>query len=108
MLHGVFNKLLSESFDNKAIKIPGFMVPIKSDEQQRVIEFFIVPYFGACLHMPPPPPNQIIYGKVAEGFKQEHLYESFWFEGVIHIELTNSLMGTSAYAMTLNKISVYE
>ena len=97
-----------ESFDKKAVKIPGFMVPLKSDEQQRVTEFFIVPYFGACLHMPPPPPNQMIYGKVTEGFKLSQLTEPFWFEGVIHIETTNNLTGTSTYTMVLDNIQVFE
>lgn len=97
-----------ESFDKKAVKIPGFVVPLKSDEQQRVTEFFIVPYFGACLHLPPPPPNQMIYGKVAEGFKLSQLTEPFWFEGVIHIETTNNLTGTSAYGMVLDNIYVFE
>jgi hypothetical protein len=97
-----------ENFDKKAVKIPGFMVPLISDEQQRVTEFFIVPYFGACLHMPPPPPNQMIYGKVTEGFELSQLTEPFWFEGVIHIETTNNLTGTSAYGMVLDNIYVFE
>ena len=99
---------VTESFDKKAVKIPGFMVPLISDEQQRVTEFFIVPYFGACLHMPPPPPNQMIYGKVTEGFELSQLTEPFWFEGVIHIETTNNLTGTSAYGMVLDNIYVFE
>jgi hypothetical protein len=99
---------LIESFDKKAVKIPGFVVPLKSDEQQRVTEFFIVPYFGACLHLPPPPPNQMIYGKVAEGFKLSQLTEPFWFEGVIHIETTNNITGTSAYGMVLDSIQAFE
>jgi hypothetical protein len=90
------------------VKIPGFVVPLKSDEQQRVTEFFIVPYFGACLHLPPPPPNQMIYGKVAEGFKLSQLTEPFWFEGVIHIETTNNITGTSAYGMVLDSIQAFE
>ncbi|MEP2652373.1 MAG: DUF3299 domain-containing protein [Paraglaciecola sp.] len=95
-------------FDNKPIKIPGFVVPLKSDEQQRVTEFFIVPYFGACLHMPPPPPNQMIHGKVETGFELAQLTEPFWFEGVIHIETMSNTTGTSAYGMTLDNIQAYE
>ena len=47
-----------DSYANKRIRIPGFIVPLESDASQRVTEFFIVPYFGACLHMPPPPPTK--------------------------------------------------
>ncbi|MCF2947505.1 DUF3299 domain-containing protein [Paraglaciecola aquimarina] len=97
-----------KSFDKKAIRIPGYMVPLANDENQNVTEFFIVPYFGACLHMPPPPPNQIIYGKVTKGFKLTDLTEAFWFEGTIHIETTNTENGTSAYGMTIDNIQIFE
>ena len=50
-----------EAMDGKHIEIPEFIVPVKFDGAQIVTSFFLVPYFGACLHMPPPPPNQIIY-----------------------------------------------
>lgn len=97
-----------DSFNQKSIRIPGFMVPLQSDEEQRVTEFFIVPYFGACLHMPPPPPNQMIYGKVEEGFELTQLDMPFWFEGKINIETISNTMGTSAYGMTLENIQAYE
>lgn len=97
-----------EEFDNKAVKIPGYMVPLANDENQNVTEFFIVPYFGACLHMPPPPPNQMIYGKLTKGFKLTELTEAFWFEGTINIATTNNATGTSAYEMVIDKINIYE
>jgi len=97
-----------KSFDKKKVRIPGFIVPLMTDEQQRVTEFFIVPYFGACLHMPPPPPNQMIHGKLAEGFELSQLNNPFWFEGSMRIETINNETGTSAYGMTLDNISAYE
>ena len=55
--------------DGLAVRIPGFIVPLDMDEEQRVTELFLVPYYGACLHMPPPPPNQMIYAKLERGIK---------------------------------------
>ena len=97
-----------DKFNNQAVKIPGFVVPLRTDEQQRVTEFFIVPYFGACLHMPPPPPNQMIHSKAETGIELAQLTEPFWFEGVIHIETISNITGTSAYGMTLDNIQAYE
>lgn len=97
-----------DSFNQKSVRIPGFMVPLTSDEQQRVTEFFIVPYFGACLHMPPPPPNQIIFGKVKQGFELTKLDMPFWFEGKINIETISNTTGTAAYGMILDNIQEYE
>lgn len=97
-----------ETFDSKNIRLPGFIVPLETDEKQRVTQFFIVPYFGACLHMPPPPPNQIIFVKSTAGIEVTSLYDAFWFEGVLSIDTTDSLLGKSAYSMQLNKAYPYE
>lgn len=95
-------------FNDKNIRIPGFIVPLVSDEEQRVTEFFIVPYFGACLHLPPPPPNQIIYAKTAEGVELETLSMPFWFEGNIKIESHDNDLGASAYSMAAHNIVPYD
>ena len=42
-----------QEFNGKQIRIPGYMVPLEQNEEREVTAFFIVPYFGACLHMPP-------------------------------------------------------
>src|SRR6187399_1445007 len=48
-----------QKVDGKKVKVPGFMVPLE-DEEEMVTEFLLVPYVGACIHTPPPPPNQIV------------------------------------------------
>lgn len=93
-----------EAFDNKSIRVPGFIVPLQSDENQRVTEFFIVPYFGACLHLPPPPPNQIIFAKSEEGVELASLQDPFWFEGTIVITQTSNELGSSAYSINLDNV----
>ncbi|MBU3023462.1 DUF3299 domain-containing protein [Aestuariibacter sp. A3R04] len=95
-------------FDNKAIRIPGFVVPLQQNEAQNVTEFFIVPYFGACLHMPPPPPNQIIHVSYENGLTLESLEQPFWFEGTVKIETRQRDLGTSAYALKLDRYEVYQ
>jgi hypothetical protein len=95
-------------FDNKRISIPGFLVPIANNEAQQVSTFFIVPYFGACLHMPPPPPNQIIYGELTKGIEISSLYDPFWFDGLLIIDHTETALGASAYTMAVDNIRPYE
>ena len=97
-----------ETFNGKWVKIPGFIVPLATDEKQQVIQFFIVPYFGACLHMPPPPPNQIIFVNASTGIELTSLYDAFWFEGKLKIDTTDNLLGKSAYSITLHNVYPYE
>lgn len=97
-----------EQFDQQAIRIPGFIVPLEAGDNRRVTEFFIVPYFGACLHMPPPPPNQIIHADLTTGIEVENLYQPYWFEGTLSIAKVKNSMGTSAYKLTLDAVTPYE
>jgi hypothetical protein len=91
-------KVRSE-FNNKRIRLAGYIVPIEYNEQQAVTEFFLVPYFGACIHVPPPPPNQIIYVKYPKGFQLQDLYIPFWAEGTVVLETQENDLGVSSYSM---------
>jgi hypothetical protein len=95
-------------YDGKSIRIPGFIVPLESAGERIVTEFFVVPYFGACLHMPPPPPNQIIHVVVNEGIELENLYDPFWFEGRLALKTIETETGVSAYTMKLHQVIPYQ
>ncbi len=94
-------------YDKKRIRIPGFIVPLSFGENNSITEFFVVPYFGACIHVPPPPPNQIIFGKYPEGFKLDALYDAFWIEGTLSTSLVENDMATSAYSIDIFQITDY-
>ncbi len=93
--------------DGQAVRIPGFVVPLEFSGDMVISEFFIVPYFGACIHVPPPPPNQIIHAKYAKGFTLEELYQPFWFSGVLNTSIVENDVATAAYTMNVNKLEVY-
>lgn len=98
---------IKPEMNQQAIRLPGFIVPLDFDEQEVVTEFFLVPFFGACIHVPPPPPNQIIHVKYPEGFALRNLYDPFWFSGVLTTELIENDMATAAYALEVHSIEVY-
>ncbi len=95
-------------FNNKRIRLAGYIVPIEYDQQQRVIEFFLVPYFGACIHVPPPPPNQIIYVKYPKGFQLQELFIPFWAEGTVVLETQENELGHSSYSMRDVALTEYQ
>lgn len=97
-----------KSFDNKNIRLPGFMVPLVTNEQNKVTEFFIVPYFGACLHMPPPPPNQIVFATLKQGYELASIRQAFWFEGKVSIHTHNNDLGDSAYRLEVHTITEFD
>lgn len=97
-----------KSMNGKQIQIPGFVVPISGNDEKKVTEFFIVPYFGACIHLPPPPPNQVIFGKITEGFKLDSIYEPFLFSGKLSLQQTNHSLGDASYQIDVDEIVPYQ
>ncbi|MEM9303073.1 MAG: DUF3299 domain-containing protein [Pseudomonadota bacterium] len=99
---------INKELDGLSVRIPGFLVPLESDEGGLLTEFFLVPYFGACIHVPPPPPNQIVYVTVDEPFNLETLWTPFWIEGEMATRSKSSLMGTAGYSIEAKLIEEYE
>ena len=93
--------------NGKLVKIPGFMVPLE-DEQDAVSEFLLVPYPQACIHVPAPPPNQIVHVKTKRGKKAKvYYYEPIWSFGDLKIEKASSIYAESSYTLDGNKAEIY-
>jgi hypothetical protein len=93
--------------DGQSIGIPGFIVPLEFDDELIVTEFFLVPFFGACIHLPPPPPNQIIYVKYAKGLELKTLYDPFWIYGILKTSTVENDMATAAYTIEMASYKDY-
>lgn len=91
-------------FNNRLVKIPGFIVPLDITEDDKATTFFAVPFFGACIHVPPPPPNQIIYASYKKGVVLEKLYDPVWLYGRLSTEKITNDMATSAYSIQVDKV----
>ncbi|MFT5446481.1 MAG: hypothetical protein ACI9DC_001648 [Gammaproteobacteria bacterium] len=76
----VQNETVREDLDGVQVRIPGYMLPLDR-EGQAVREFLLVPHVGACIHTPPPPVNQIVFVKSAEGVTSTGLWEPVWVTG---------------------------
>jgi len=83
----------------KDVKLPGYVVPLGTDDQGALTEFFFVPYFGACLHTPPPPPNQIVYVVLGTPAPSPEMWNPQWLQGRLRAATTESALGGSAYVM---------
>ena len=94
--------------DKQDLRIPGYIVPLEFDDQQVVTKFLLVPYFGACIHEPPPPPNQTIYAEYESGIKLESIYDPFWIEGRMSTTTVVRNIATAAYSMNIDKVEPYE
>ena len=101
------SKRVVDEMDGKAIRIPGFIVPLEFNDKQDVTQFFLVPFFGACIHLPPPPPNQIIFVEYPEGLELNSPYTPFWISGIVKTSLTENDVAISAYSIKTQYVEVY-
>ncbi len=97
-----------QALDGQQVKLPGYIVPLDVTEEGRVTEFLFVPYFGACIHVPPPPSNQIVHVTAELGVLMDALYQPFWIEGPLAVQASSSELGNAGYRMAAEKIYPYE
>ncbi len=95
------------ALSGQVVRIAGYVVPL-DDASQEDAEFLLVPYYGACVHTPPPPPNQMVLVEM-EGRKRVRLdlFEAVWLEGTLGIDLVESLYGTAGFTIKGQRVSPY-
>lgn len=89
------------------IRIPGFVVPLETDGKA-IREFLLVPYFGACVHVPPPPANQLIHVLPDQPVAAKLNMAPVWVEGVLAVGRIASDMGTAGYQLRGIRVEPYE
>ena len=99
---------VNAELDGQEIRIPGFIVPLELDDAGQVTEFFLVPYFGACIHVPPPPPNQILYVRMPQGLELESMYSAYWISGRMSVQSRTTRFGQAAYTLTASAAEEYQ
>lgn len=102
--------------NGKTIRIPGYLLPLEF-EDKKVTEFLLVPWVGACIHTPPPPPNQIVHVKLANGFEiGDDMFTAVWVNGLMKTESNNPELSfvdgkqniDVSYVMQADEVELYE
>lgn len=99
------NAPANPALDGQAVRIPGYVVPLE-ESPEGLKEFLLVPYFGACIHSPPPPANQIIH-VLPQTASRVRSMEPVWISGTLQREKTDSYMGAAGYRMKAQKVEPY-
>ena len=102
------NAPVEAALDNAKVKLPGYLVPLEEDKAGAITEFLLVPYFGACIHTPPPPANQIVLvvpAKAAAGLRS---MDTVWVSGTLKAKRSDSPMGASGYRLESALVERYK
>jgi hypothetical protein len=93
--------------DGKPVKVPGFVVPLEDDDQG-LAEFLLVPSPQACIHVPPPPPNQMVMVHMSSGQAPKRSWGPVWIKGRLYISTADSQYGKSSYKIRGDSAEKYE
>jgi len=95
------------AMDQVRVRLPGYLVPLDV-EGENLRTFLMVPYFGACIHVPPPPPNQVVYVEMPEAVQLDDPYGAHWVTGVIATRTSSTSMAEASYSMQGEVVEVFD
>ena len=98
---------VNDALNGQRIRMPGYVVPLDMGGDT-IDEFLLVSYLGACIHVPPPPPNQMVYVKTAKPVKFDGLFMAVWVTGTLATERKDSELGSAGYSMTAEAVEPYK
>ena len=90
-------------FDTKRVSISGYLVPLDL-ENKTINEFLLVPWRGACVHVPPPPANQVIYINAPSGYTPTGQYDSVKVTGTLKSGLTSTGLADADYSIEADTV----
>lgn len=103
---GTFNTV--DELDGKLVRIPGFVLPFEYTKSGKISEFLLVPYFGACIHTPPPPPNQIVYVTAKKPTDLGQQWNAIWAVGILRTQKHLNNLGNAAYTLEIQYWEEYD
>ena len=98
--------LVTDEYDGKMVRIPGYLLPLDF-EGTSVTTALLVPYVGACLHVPPPPPNQLIFVTAGEPYEMRGIFEPVFVTGRFGAAATDTALAEIGYAISDGDIKPY-
>ena len=98
---------VTQEYNGKTIRIPGYIVPLDY-EGTATKQFLLVPYVGACIHVPPPPANQLIIVTADEPYEIEGLFDAVYVTGMLDTAAVSTQLAEVGYALSANKVEPYE
>ncbi|WP_158583925.1 DUF3299 domain-containing protein [Salinibius halmophilus] len=93
--------------DGQRVRVPGFIVPL-DPEGEAIKNFLLVPYYGACIHTPPPPANQVIVVRSPEPYEQADLFAPVWVNGSISAVRYEGDLAAAGYELEADLVEPYE
>lgn len=103
------NAPINDQLNGQSIKLPGFIAPLENRDG-KVSEFLLVPYFGACIHVPPPPINQTVLVKTTadSALDADNVFDPVWVSGMLSTDGLSTDIGEAGYRIENARVEIYD
>lgn len=98
---------LNTELDGADVLLPGYVIPIDIGAEG-VSSFILVPYVGACLHVPPPPPNQLVFVETETPWPAANLWDAVWVSGKLTARPKSTDIAEIGYHITAQDLKLFE
>jgi len=95
-----------DGLDGETVRIGGYVLPFDFNGGE-ISRFLLVPYVGACIHVPPPPPNQLVFVTTDEPVEIDGLWDPVFAVGVLRTTRNDNELGDTAYTLELEQLRPY-
>jgi hypothetical protein len=96
-----------EELEGQHVRLGGYVLPFDFGANNEISRFLLVPYVGACIHVPPPPPNQLVYVTTSEPVEITGLWDPVFAEGIMRTRTHENELGDTAYTLELIALHPY-
>ncbi|WP_299677691.1 DUF3299 domain-containing protein [uncultured Roseobacter sp.] len=98
---------LNQTLDGAYIRMPGYIIPMELGAEG-VTEFLLVPYVGACIHVPPPPPNQLVFVVTETPWPSNQLWDAVWVTGTMRTQMKSTDIADTGYALAAVEVEPFD
>ena len=98
-----------EELDGREVRLPGYAIPLEGDGRS-VTSFLLVPYYGACIHVPPPPRNQTVLVTMQgdRTARIRHAFDTVWVTGTLEVEVSETELALTGYTLRAVQVAPYQ
>lgn len=97
-----------DALDGERVRLGGYVLPFDFTGSREITRFLLVPYVGACVHVPPPPPNQLVFVTTETPVEVDGLWDPVYAEGIMRTTRQDNDLGDTAYTLELISLRPYE
>ncbi len=97
---------LRADWNGQTVRLPGFVVPL-DHSGTGITSFILVPFVGACVHVPPPPANQLVLVTTDRPFQSAGLYEAVHVTGALGVSTIHTHLAEVGYSLAAQNVKPF-